>query len=186
MKHIPLDGRIDSTPEQLADETIPSPEDIQALIAVHNDIAPCRERAIEDFSQIIPAMIPAAVEGYQVSDLILADLIQRKITWGEANRRRMVLRREATSKALSAQAHAEALERQAEAESRQAIVSNVQGFLSGALKIALASLSAWSIQQRASFYSQPTPYGMNRMVITNCSAMGGGLSGASYIHCSSY
>jgi uncharacterized small protein (DUF1192 family) len=38
-----------------------------------------------------PSFVPTVFQLYHASDLITVDLVQRKITWGEANKSRMVL-----------------------------------------------------------------------------------------------
>lgn len=165
--HRPL-GRLNPTLPQLADNGVPSDEDVKVVIAIHNEGALCRERAIEDLIKIVPNVIPALVQSYHDGDLIMVDLIQRKITWGEANKRRLALKDQLIAKLqmISAQIDRElSVSHQAELAQRQA---------------ALNALSQWAYQQQVLMQNQQMINSLNRPAITNCSSYGNS------IHCSSY
>ncbi len=167
-QRIPFDARVNPTLTQLADNGVPNDEDIEAIIAIHNELAPCRERAIEDLMKIIPGIVPIHIQSLHAMDLIFVDLIQRKITWSEANKRRVALRDDSTAKLqvagvqldreLVASHHAELAQRQA----------------------ALDALRQWAYQQQVLRQNQQLINSLNRLVITNCSNYGNS------VRCSSY
>jgi len=106
--HQPLDGS-DPTAAQLADPAVPTPEEARTLAAVHEDIVACRGPTLKNFSQIAPAVIPAALEAYRDSDRVTDELVNRKITWGEANKRKRAIRADLTAKAARIQAESAAV-----------------------------------------------------------------------------
>lgn len=76
---------------QLADNAKPTAKDIKIIIAIHNDRAKCRTQTIEDVMQFNPKMVPIFVESCHAEDILMAKLIQRKITWGECIQGRLAL-----------------------------------------------------------------------------------------------
>jgi hypothetical protein len=165
---MPLDGSVYPTLSQLADESLPTDEDAKMIIALHNDMAPCRERLIEDTVKITPGFIPTMLQFYNASDLILVDLIQRKITWGEANKRRSANINKFMEKmqAVGYQIDRElAASNQAELAQRQA---------------ALNALSQWAQQQQVLMQNQQMMNSLNRPVITNCTRIGNSIKCSSY------
>jgi hypothetical protein len=156
---------INPTLTQLADEDVPTDEEIQLVVAIHNEIAVCREQGIQDYMKILPGIIPIVVQGYYQGDLIILDLMQRKISWGDANKRRTVLMNEMRAKLQEAGAQ---LDREL-AASHQAELAQRQR--------AWNALSQWAYQQQVLQQNQQL---INRPVITNCSGAG------STIQCTSY
>ena len=155
--HTPLNGQVNPTLAQLNDNGKPNDEEVQVIIAIHNEMAPCRERAIEDYMKIAPGIVPTIVHLYHESDLIAAELIQRKITWGEANKKSYALRVDYLAQIQVASVQLErdlAASHQGELAQRQA---------------ALNSLSQWADQQQVLIQNQQMINSLIRPVITNCS-----------------
>lgn len=89
--HLPLDGK-DPTPAQLADGALPTATEAQTLRVIHQDVISCREKTLANFSLISPEAIPVAKDGYRESDEVVEQLVNRKISWGEANHRKSAIR----------------------------------------------------------------------------------------------
>lgn len=167
-QHIPLNGNVEPTLAQLADKGVPSKKDIQIIIAVHNDLSVCRERAIEDYMKATPSIIPTLVQAFHASDLVTVDLIQRKITWGKANKKLLALKDKFRAKLQDAFNQIDrnlTASHRAELEQRQR---------------AIDALSQWSYQQQVLMQNQQLINTLNRPVTTNCTAYGNS------VHCSSY
>ena len=98
-QHIPLNSdKKGPTLEQLTDTGTPSDEDVQAIIAMHKDKTACREQVLEFNKEFNPGTVPMMLQAYDAADLITADLIQRKITWGEYNKKITALKDDFRSK----------------------------------------------------------------------------------------
>lgn len=167
-RHTPLNGQVNPTLAQLNDNGKPNDEDVQVIVAIHNEMAPCRERAIEDYMKITPGIIPTILQLYHASDLIAAELIQRKITWGEANKKSYALRVDYLTQIQVASVQLErdlATSHQVELAQRQA---------------ALNSLSQWAYQQQVLMQNQQMINSLIRPVITNCTNYDNST------HCTSY
>ena len=85
-------GRAEPTLAQLADDNLPTDQEIEAIIALHNETAACRALAVDYLMTTNPSMGPGLVQSYQALDLITADLILRRTTWGESNIRRLAVK----------------------------------------------------------------------------------------------
>jgi hypothetical protein len=94
VRHMNIDGNKSPSLEQLTDAAMPTDEEIQVIMAVHSDMVECREQFLQDYGKIFPNVIPLMRQLYSSSDLIFADLVERKITWGDANKERAELRKE--------------------------------------------------------------------------------------------
>ena len=91
IKHVPADP---STPTlaQLTDDTVPSEEDSKNIAAFYDEMEPCFKLATEGIlTKVNPSSATVFIQSYHENTLIAADLIQRKITYGEANKRRMAV-----------------------------------------------------------------------------------------------
>jgi hypothetical protein len=93
-EHMPIRGNVNPTLEQLADNGLPTDQDIRVIFAFHNEAEYCRLQLIEDYMKFIPGIVPTLTQFNHQSNLISVDLIQKKITWGEANKRRLALKDE--------------------------------------------------------------------------------------------
>jgi hypothetical protein len=158
--HVPLSGKVNPTLVQLTDNGMPTDEDIQVIIAIHNEMEHCRGQAIEDYSKITPGIIPMAVQMYHAGDLVVVDLIQRKITWGEYNKRRVALRDEFRVKI---QAFYAQLDRDLVTSHRAEIADRQR---------AANALSQWSYQQQTLWQNQQLINTLNRPTLTNCTTTG--------------
>ena len=141
-KHRPLKGDQSPSLEQLADEGVPNDEDIKAIIALHNENEHCRAQIIQSYWKTVPGLVPIVVQLYHSADLITVDLIQRKITWGEANKRRMTL---VDDYKIKVQAWGAQLDREL-AASHQAELAQRQA--------ALDAVSQWAYQQQVLIQNQ--------------------------------
>jgi hypothetical protein len=159
-QHAPLNTLINPTLLQLADTGLPTNEEVEVIVAIHNELASCREQAIEDFMKIVPGIIPIVVQGYHQTDLITVDLMQRKITWGEANKRRTALKDDVMAKL---QAAAVQLERELAASHQAELVQRQAAF---------NALSQWAYQQQVLIQNQQAINALTRPVVTSCSSYG--------------
>jgi len=87
VRHEPLDGG-DPTPAQLADRATPTVNDVKLLPAIHKEVLACRDSTLVDIAKTTPEILPALLKAYREADQINDELISRKTTWAEANRRR--------------------------------------------------------------------------------------------------
>jgi hypothetical protein len=62
-------------------------EEAALVIAMHNEKARCREQSLAETVPVVPGIVPILTQGSNEYDLIIADLLLKKISWGEANRR---------------------------------------------------------------------------------------------------
>jgi len=157
-KHAPLDSRINPTLTQLSDRSVTTDDEIQLINIIHNEIASCREQAIEGLMPVLPGIIPIIVRGYHEGDLITVDLMERKITWGEYNKQKVRLRDETMEKARLALMQ---LERDFQASHNAEVLQR---------QVAFATLSNWAIQQQALVQRQQAINALTRPLVTSCSS----------------
>jgi hypothetical protein len=84
--HLPLDVS-DVTLRQLADPSLATREETQAVFAAHARLAPCRRAYVADLAQFEPILAPIYVAFYNERDDDTLALAQRRISWGEYVRR---------------------------------------------------------------------------------------------------
>jgi hypothetical protein len=157
------------TLEQLADKSKLTPKEIEALIITNNEFTRCRKVMIENTSKYVPALIPVIVRFYHNQDLIYADMIQRKITLGEANRKIFTEGEQFEQgiyEVLSNLAKELARTHREEISKREL-----------ALEAAQNALLEWGKTQQELVRSQQT---INRPVMTNCQRIGNS------IYCTTY
>ena len=152
----------------LADTTMPSDEDVKNIIAYHNDLSHCRARGIEDYMQIAPSVIPIVVPSYYASDLVTVELIQKKITYGEANKKKQAIYLELMSKL---QVEIDRLNREFSASYQAQMAQQAAAF---------NVLSQWLYQQQILRQNQQLINAINRPVITDCSRFGNSINCTSY------
>jgi hypothetical protein len=87
---------------QLTDNNIPTQKEIRAIVALHNELTSCRTELINELMKINPRLVPIVLQGYASSDNVMVDLIRGKITYGEANKRRVALENDMVAKATEA------------------------------------------------------------------------------------
>jgi inorganic triphosphatase YgiF len=73
---------------------IPTDYEVKIIIGIYNDIAHCRAEMIEGLTRINPDMVPIYVQSYRASDLNMTELIERKISWREAQEKKLALDQE--------------------------------------------------------------------------------------------
>ena len=72
---------------QLIEPSMATDEEAALVIAMHNEKARFREQSLAETVWVVPGIAPILTQGYNEYDLIIADLLLKKISWGEANRR---------------------------------------------------------------------------------------------------
>lgn len=155
------------TPMHMADTSKPTKEDVKNIIAVYNEDAQCRKQSIEDMSRIVPSTVPILVDGYRANDLVTAELIERKISWGEANKRRSDIYSDVQAKFRAEGSRVEEelkMSHSAEIANRQAALNAVGN-----------SLQEWGKQQQAQadrMQNQQLIDNLNRPRSTNCQIIG--------------
>ena len=82
-------------------DKIPTDYEVKIIVGIYNDIANCRAQMIESVTRIDPNMVPIYVQSYRASDLTMAELIERKISWREAKERKLALDNETEQKIRS-------------------------------------------------------------------------------------
>ncbi len=167
-KHTPLTGRMTPSIEQLTDDTLPTEDESKVIVALHNELSQCRARGIEDLMKTVPSLVSIFVPAYLEGDLITVELIKRKITWGEANKRKATIKNETMSKG-----HAEVQRlNQAYARSHEAELQQRQA--------AMNALSNWAYQQQVLLQNQQLINTINRPVMTNCTGAGRSIQCSSF------
>jgi len=78
----------DATLPQLADTSLASQSEIDAIFAVHPRIRACQKAALDGMLNTTPSMIPIIAKSFSEADDDVLLLIQRKMSWGEFTRRR--------------------------------------------------------------------------------------------------
>lgn len=147
------------TPMHMAETSKPTKEDVKNIIAVYNEDAQCRKQYIEELSGIVATTVPIVVDAYRAYDLVTADLIERKISWGEANKRRSDIHSDATKNLrveMSRLKEEFKMAHKAEIANRQAALHAVGD-----------SLQEWGKQQQAQAARM-----QNQQQLTNCVVIG--------------
>ncbi|MDA8169517.1 MAG: hypothetical protein M0Z59_07450 [Nitrospiraceae bacterium] len=159
--HMPIVFGGVPTMAQLTDNGMPGDEDTQKLIKFHDALQPCRQQLIKDYMEIAPTIASIFISEAEKGDLITADLVQHKITWGEANKERQALIAEATEQITIAAQEIDrglAQENAAEIANRQRIFNN------------------WLTWQQ----NQQLINNLNRPVNTNCTRFGNTVNCTTY------
>lgn len=85
--HTPMNAT-DATLAQLADSSMASPSEIQAILSVQPRLKECQRTALTQLSTSTPSLVPILAKSYSALDDNFLSLVQRRITWGEFNKRR--------------------------------------------------------------------------------------------------
>jgi hypothetical protein len=72
---------------QLTDKAKATEEEIEAADRVQSETQECRESYLESIGSVTPSLVPMFVGEMEALDSIMLDLVERKITWGEYNKR---------------------------------------------------------------------------------------------------
>lgn len=158
----PLRERINNNPTltQLTDKELPTDEELRLIVTEHNERAVCRTVIIEGLMNSVPGLIPVFVQYYNTNDLILADLIERKINWGEGNKRLRASFLELQTQAIST---VKQLERDLSVSHNNELAQR---------QAAYNSFRQWRQNQEALRQNQQMIDSLNRPVITDCTRFG--------------
>jgi hypothetical protein len=146
--HVPLNFR-ELTLTQLSDQSLPTKQEVDAVLALHPRIQACRKAALDGLLNTAPSVIPMLARAFAEADDDTIAFVQRKRPWGEYARR-------ARDRALAVQAGLQTEGQRITAgleQSHQAELSRRQA--------ALNALAQWA-------QTQQVISAMNRPVITNC------------------
>ena len=163
------------TPMHMADTAIPAEEDVKNIIAFYNEEANCRSLIIESLTGIAPSMVTIFIQGFQGYDLITADLIERKISWGAANKRKLAVYDETQAKIKEEGSRIDQelqMSHEAELSRRQALAAGLSD-----------ALTEWGKQQQYladRLQNQQMINSLNRPVMTNCQRFGNSINCTSY------
>jgi len=143
----------DITLPQLADPSTATASETQAIFGLHPKLKECQRAVLAELGKSTPSFVPILVKEYGRFDDALLLLIQRKISWGDFNKRRR-------DNASVAQAAIQEAGRQLTSELREMHQN----------EMAQRQAAAEAIAQWAQ--TQQMINAMNRPVITNCNRMG--------------
>ena len=174
------DDYIDTHPSavDLMDKSIATNEEVIQFIKVHSMLQGCRKTTIEHVTDIMPSVVPKAVNGFISADEVLAQLFEKKITWGQfAYQFKTVL--SDTANDVKNEALRAEMERQGKLREFTNNINNVS------MGFALTILQAWSASQTR-LYSTPiySTYSV-KPTIVDCSVNRFGASSAD-VFCTSY
>jgi hypothetical protein len=150
--HIPLDVR-QVTLAQLSDQSLPTKQEIDAVLAVHPRIQACRQAVLDGLLSTTPSVVPILTKEFAGGDDDTIAFVQRKLSWGERVRR-------ARDRVLATQTELQAEE--------QRIIAGLERSHEAELarrQRALDALAQWA-------QTQQVINAMNRPVVTNCSQVG--------------
>jgi hypothetical protein len=153
---------------QLTDDGLATDEETALIVDRHNDMAHCREQLIKELMNVESGVIPIMTTYWQMGDLVLADLITRKITFGEANKRRSALVNEQVAKLTE---YGNQLDRNLAAAHNAEIQNRDAAF---------SALLQWSQQQQMLMQNQQMLNAINKPVTTNCYRIGNSVQCTSY------
>jgi hypothetical protein len=156
------------TRAQLSDEGFANDEEFSSLIKYHNETAICRQQLIMDYMTVDPGAIPILTEYWQAYDCVLVDLITRKVTFGEANKKHAAL---LSAFILKVHAHYSQVVRDLAAAHDGDMQQRPSAFL---------ALSQWFQQQQMLMQNQQLINAVDRPVITNCYRVGNSVQCTSY------
>lgn len=153
LPHSPAPGAGQPTMAQLTDETVPTVEEAHLLAARFDDDGPCKKSLLASLSTARPDLVPILANAYSKGAEIIAQLVERKITWAASMRQAAANESDVRTQiaaadqqwlaGLRAENHAELARRQAAGE----------------------ALMQWSQQQQMI-------NAINRPVVTNCDVYG--------------
>lgn len=154
--------------EQLSNRDLPNAVETRDLVSWHRDVQHCRTQLLEALQKDVPAMAPVFSERYTDLDSVLAQLVQGRLTWGDANQKMVQINKEGqrriaeVGQRMDVQLRAE---HQVEIARRQAIG---------------AALSAAAVQMQQSVQQQRLINALNSPTSTTCDRFGNS------VHCHSF
>jgi len=84
--HIPANPT-DLTLQQLSDTSLATPEEVQAIFAVHPQLQACRKAFVSGLAQSEPSLVPILLASFNSNEDDLIALTEQKMTWGDYARR---------------------------------------------------------------------------------------------------
>jgi len=150
--HLPIDAR-EITLAQLADQSLPTKQEVAAVLALHPRIQACRKAILDGLLGTMPSVVPVLAREFAGADDDTIAFVQRKLSWGERVRR-------ARDRYLALQAELQTEERQIVAgleRSHEAELTRRQA--------AADAMARWA-------QTQQVINAMNRPVFTNCTGTG--------------
>ena len=150
--HLPIDAR-EITLAQLSDQSLPTKQEVAAVLALHPRIQACRKAILDGLLGTMPSVVPVLAREFAGADDDTIAFVQRKLSWGERVRR-------ARDRYLALQAELQTEERQIVAgleRSHEAELTRRQ--------VAADAMARWA-------QTQQVINAMNRPVFTNCTGTG--------------
>jgi len=151
-QHSPSDAR-EATLSQLADQSLPTRQEIASIMAVHARAQTCRKALLDGLVNTTPTVVPVLAKAFAAAEDDTIAFAQRRISWGERTRR-------SRDRIIALQAAIQGEEGRIVSgleQSHQAELARRQE--------ALNALSQWA-------QTQQMINAMNRPVFTNCSRVG--------------
>lgn len=99
LKKFPLDPHLNPSISQLADSSFIKDEEIPKILSFYNDTLVCRKIRIDAISNIAPSAVQLFSENDTTIDSLTVDLIQKKINWGDYNKKRTDIKNQSIAKA---------------------------------------------------------------------------------------
>jgi hypothetical protein len=146
--------------EMLTNKSIPSKSEIALIYKLYGDIQGCRRIILDGLSKVHPLAVAPAIESFNESDKLWAELASGKLTWGKFNEDRKTGATQLTLKLNQAGQQIDAQlqnQHQLEIEQRQQ---------------AAAAIQQWSYQQQALANQRAAINAANRPIMTNCNYTG--------------
>jgi hypothetical protein len=89
-KRVPIDA-LETQPEQMLNERRPSRDEAESLSSMQRELIACRKLVSAASLHPDPRLIELILQSQRDSDHIIDELINRRLSWGQANRRRFAL-----------------------------------------------------------------------------------------------
>lgn len=102
LQHLPDPNTNQFTMAQLTDNRLPSPRDARLMAARYDDMETCRTQFLNSVSSARPDLVPIIANAYTAGSMIVASLVERKMTWAESARREQAILVELRQKAADA------------------------------------------------------------------------------------
>jgi hypothetical protein len=146
--------------EMLTNKTVPSKSEIALPYKLYADNQECRKIFIDGLSRLHPLAVAPAIEAYNESDKLWAEMASGKLTWGKFNEDRKTGTTQLTLKLSQA---GQQIDTQLQDQHQSEIAQRQQ---------AAAAIQQWSYQQQLLANQQAAINAANRPVMTNCTYTG--------------
>ncbi len=167
-QHLPLSSAAPSL-EQLADPSVPTSEQVAALLDWHKGVQICRQQFLDAAQASFPFMVVALQQDYAEADNLLLRLALRQASFGEVNRQISQLRVAANARNIRAYS---AWKSDLQEENREELAQRAAAFQAAAASLQQAGAA---MQQQAQ--QQQLLNAINRPVVispvtTTCNQFG--------------